>query len=170
VKEYQEKDKIRSKPNKNEKCGKAEKSQKQLQSVEKVKLKKTQKEWSEMQTHAVPKLRKNRTAHTDYIRHTQEEAATLREIVESERLLSQLNTSLAYACKYTRWIQELLMILQQTCPSITDLATKLVAVTPKNKTKQIRRTAHNTKSEKTTIATSPSANIDLTHLCSLLQE
>nr|GFA35672.1 hypothetical protein [Tanacetum cinerariifolium] len=45
----------------------------------------------------VPKLRKNRTAHTDYIRHTQEKAATLREIVESERLLSPLNTSLAYA-------------------------------------------------------------------------
>nr|GEZ68600.1 ribonuclease H-like domain-containing protein [Tanacetum cinerariifolium] len=53
----------------------------------------------------VPKLCKNRTAHTDYIRHTQEEAATLREIVESERLLSPLNTSLAYACKYTRQIQ-----------------------------------------------------------------
>nr|GFC33252.1 hypothetical protein [Tanacetum cinerariifolium] len=35
----------------------------------------------------VPKLRKNRTAHTDYIRHTQEEAATLKEIIESERLL-----------------------------------------------------------------------------------
>nr|GFA91642.1 hypothetical protein [Tanacetum cinerariifolium] len=87
----------------------------------------------------VPKLRKNRTAYTDYIRHTQEEAATLREIVESERLLSPLNTSLAYACKYTMWIQELLIILQQTCPSITDLGTKLVAVTPKNKTKQIRR-------------------------------
>nr|GFA60233.1 hypothetical protein [Tanacetum cinerariifolium] len=29
-----------------------------------------------------PKLHKNRIAHTDYIRHTQEEAATLREIVE----------------------------------------------------------------------------------------
>nr|GEY97396.1 hypothetical protein [Tanacetum cinerariifolium] len=40
---------------------------------------------------------KNRTAHTDYIRHTQEEAATLREIVERERLLSPLNTSLDYA-------------------------------------------------------------------------
>nr|GFB60624.1 hypothetical protein [Tanacetum cinerariifolium] len=50
----------------------------------------------------VPKLRKNKIAHTDYIRHTQEEAATLREIIESERLLSPLNTSLAYACKYTR--------------------------------------------------------------------
>nr|GFB90752.1 hypothetical protein [Tanacetum cinerariifolium] len=81
----------------------------------------------------VHKLRKNRTTHIDYIRHTQEEAATLREIVKSERLLSPLNTSLAYACKYTRRIQELLMILQQTCPSITDRRTNLVAVTPKNK-------------------------------------
>nr|GFB96660.1 hypothetical protein [Tanacetum cinerariifolium] len=96
----------------------------------------------------VPKLRKNRIAHTDYIWHTQEEAATLREIVESERLLSPLNTSLAYACKYTRRIQELLMILQQTYPCTTDLGTKLVAVTPKTKTKQIRLTAQNTKSEK----------------------
>nr|GEZ15323.1 hypothetical protein [Tanacetum cinerariifolium] len=108
----------------------------------------------------VPKLRKNRTAHTYYIRHSQEEAATLREIVESERLLSPLNTSLAYACKYSRWIQELLVILQQTCPSITDLGTKLVAVTPKNKTKQSRRTAQITKSERTIVATSPSPNID----------
>nr|GFB35152.1 hypothetical protein [Tanacetum cinerariifolium] len=108
----------------------------------------------------VPKLRKNRTAHIDYIRHTQEEAATLRELVESERLLSPLNTSLAYVCKYTRRIQELLMILQQTYPKITDLGTNLVAVTPKNKTKQIRCTAQITKSEKTYVATSPSPNID----------
>nr|GEZ34482.1 integrase, catalytic region, zinc finger, CCHC-type, peptidase aspartic, catalytic [Tanacetum cinerariifolium] len=78
----------------------------------------------------VPKLRKNRTAHTDYIRHTQEEAATLREIVESERLLSPLNTSLDYA------------------------------LTPKNKTKQIRLTEQITKSGKTTVITPPSANID----------
>nr|GEZ70759.1 putative ribonuclease H-like domain-containing protein [Tanacetum cinerariifolium] len=69
----------------------------------------------------VPKLRKNRTAHTDYIRHTQEEAAILREIVER---------------------------------------TKLVAVTPKNKTKQIRLTEQITKSERTTVTTPPSANID----------
>nr|GEX34676.1 hypothetical protein [Tanacetum cinerariifolium] len=68
-----------------------------------------------------PKLRKNRTVQTDYIRHTQEEAATLREIVESERLLNTLNTSLDYACKNTKRIQELLNILQQTCPCITDL-------------------------------------------------
>nr|GEW14414.1 hypothetical protein [Tanacetum cinerariifolium] len=48
-------------------------------------------------TPVVPKLRKNRTAHIDYIRHTQGEAATLRKIVESKRLLCPLNTSLDYA-------------------------------------------------------------------------
>nr|GEZ09659.1 hypothetical protein [Tanacetum cinerariifolium] len=45
----------------------------------------------------VPKLRKNKTAHIYYIRHTLDEAATLREIVESKRLLSPLNTSFDYA-------------------------------------------------------------------------
>nr|GEV07877.1 retrovirus-related Pol polyprotein from transposon TNT 1-94 [Tanacetum cinerariifolium] len=45
-----------------------------------------------------PKLRNNRTTHTNYLRHTQEETATLREIVESERLLNPPNTSLDYAC------------------------------------------------------------------------
>nr|GFC65047.1 hypothetical protein [Tanacetum cinerariifolium] len=37
----------------------------------------------------IPKLRKNRTAHIDYLKHTLEEAATLRELVESERLLTR---------------------------------------------------------------------------------
>nr|GEU32843.1 copia protein [Tanacetum cinerariifolium] len=40
----------------------------------------------------------NRTSHTNYLRHTQEETTTLREIVESDRLLNPLNTSLDYAC------------------------------------------------------------------------
>nr|GFC38189.1 hypothetical protein [Tanacetum cinerariifolium] len=48
-------------------------------------------------TPVVQKLRKNRMAHIEYIRHTQGEADTLRKIVESERLLSPLNTSLDYA-------------------------------------------------------------------------
>nr|GEU55618.1 hypothetical protein [Tanacetum cinerariifolium] len=52
VKEYQEKDKIESKLDKNRKRGKARKSQKQLQWIEEEKLKKTQKEGPEMQTHA----------------------------------------------------------------------------------------------------------------------
>nr|GEV57205.1 integrase, catalytic region, zinc finger, CCHC-type, peptidase aspartic, catalytic [Tanacetum cinerariifolium] len=43
-----------------------------------------------------PKLQNNRTAHNDYLKHTQEETATLREIVENERLLNPFNTSLDY--------------------------------------------------------------------------
>nr|GEW91580.1 retrotransposon protein, putative, unclassified [Tanacetum cinerariifolium] len=124
--------------------------------INKVNLKSTEVDVAPL----VLKLHKNRTAHTDYIRHTQDEAATLREIVESERLLSPLNASLDYACKYTRRIQELLMILQQTCPYLTDLGTKLVAVTPKNKTKHIRLIEQITKSGKITITTPPSVNID----------
>nr|GFB52943.1 integrase, catalytic region, zinc finger, CCHC-type, peptidase aspartic, catalytic [Tanacetum cinerariifolium] len=72
-------------------------------------------------TPLVLKLRKNRMAHTDYIKHTQEEAATLRKIVER---------------------------------------TKLEAVTPKNKTKQIRHTAHVTKSESITVTILPSTNLE----------
>nr|GEX09625.1 hypothetical protein [Tanacetum cinerariifolium] len=105
------------------------------------------------------KLRNNRTAHTDYLRHTQEETATLREIVESERLLNPLNTSLDYACKYTKRIQELLIILQQTSPCITDLGTKLMAVTPKNNEKKIRLTKHIPLSGKTPAKTTSSTNI-----------
>nr|GEY42683.1 hypothetical protein [Tanacetum cinerariifolium] len=52
VKEYQEKDKIESKPDKNEKRGEAEKSQKQLQSIKQEKLKKTQVKGPKMQTHS----------------------------------------------------------------------------------------------------------------------
>nr|GEV38882.1 hypothetical protein [Tanacetum cinerariifolium] len=42
-----------------------------------------------------PKLRKNRTARTDYIRHTQEEATTLREIVERVILVSSGSGSMS---------------------------------------------------------------------------
>nr|GEX94919.1 retrovirus-related Pol polyprotein from transposon TNT 1-94 [Tanacetum cinerariifolium] len=106
-----------------------------------------------------PKLRNNRIGHTDYLRHTQEETATLREIVESERLLNPLNTSLDYACKYTKHIQELLIILQQTCPCITDLGTKLLAVTPKNNDKKIRFTEHIPLSGNTPAKITSSSNV-----------
>nr|GEU69474.1 integrase, catalytic region, zinc finger, CCHC-type, peptidase aspartic, catalytic [Tanacetum cinerariifolium] len=44
------------------------------------------------------KLQNNRIAHYDYLKHTQDETATLREIVENERFLNTLNTPLDYAC------------------------------------------------------------------------
>nr|GEU79677.1 retrovirus-related Pol polyprotein from transposon TNT 1-94 [Tanacetum cinerariifolium] len=106
-----------------------------------------------------PKLRNNRTAHSDYLKHTQEETATLKEIVENERLLNPLNTSLDYACKYTKRIQELLISLKQTCPCINDLGTKLMAVTPKNNNKKIRFTEHIPSSGNTPIKKTSSTNV-----------
>nr|GEY65692.1 RNA-directed DNA polymerase, eukaryota [Tanacetum cinerariifolium] len=106
-----------------------------------------------------PKLRNNTIAHNDYLKHTQEETATLREIVENERLLNPLNTSLDYACKYTKHIQELLIILKQTYPGINDLGTKLIAVTPKNNDKKIRFTEHIPSSGNTPVKTTSSTNV-----------
>nr|GEU56308.1 integrase, catalytic region, zinc finger, CCHC-type, peptidase aspartic, catalytic [Tanacetum cinerariifolium] len=44
-----------------------------------------------------PKLQNNRTAHSDYLKHTQEETVNLREIVKHKRSLNLLNTSLDYS-------------------------------------------------------------------------
>nr|GEV74074.1 hypothetical protein [Tanacetum cinerariifolium] len=106
-----------------------------------------------------PKLQNNRTTHYDYLKHTQEEIATLREIVENERLLNPLNTSLDYPYKYTKRIQELLIILKQTCPYINDLGNKLMVVTIVNKTKKIRLTEPITTLGNTPIKITSSSNV-----------
>ncbi|GJY25847.1 retrovirus-related pol polyprotein from transposon TNT 1-94 [Tanacetum coccineum] len=53
-----------------------------------------------------PRLLNNRSVHSNYIKHTQEEAATLREIVEQGKSQNPLNTSLdsalGNACPLTR--------------------------------------------------------------------
>ncbi|GKE41561.1 hypothetical protein Tco_1468845 [Tanacetum coccineum] len=56
-----------------------------------------------------PKLKNNREAHVDYIRITKENADTLRDIVEQARTSNPLDNALAYACMYTKQIQELLV-------------------------------------------------------------
>nr|GEW74707.1 copia protein [Tanacetum cinerariifolium] len=50
-----------------------------------------------------PKLRNNRIVYYDYLKHTQEETATLKEIVKNERLLNPLNTSLDYVVQIVLW-------------------------------------------------------------------
>nr|GEV92611.1 retrovirus-related Pol polyprotein from transposon TNT 1-94 [Tanacetum cinerariifolium] len=106
-----------------------------------------------------PKLQMNRIAHYDYLNHTQEETATLKEIVEHERSPNPLNTSLDYPCKYTKRIQELLIILKQTCPCIHNLGEKLMAMTPMNKTKKVRFTEPITSLGNKPIKTSSSSNV-----------
>nr|GEW61784.1 hypothetical protein [Tanacetum cinerariifolium] len=73
-----------------------------------------------------PKLRNNMTVHSDYLRHTQEETANLREIVEQGRSLNPLNTCLYYACNYTKGIKELLILIRQTCLCINNFGDKLM--------------------------------------------
>ncbi|GJU17632.1 hypothetical protein Tco_1145598 [Tanacetum coccineum] len=98
-----------------------------------------------------PRLLNNRTAHSDYLRHTQEQVAILREIVEQGKSQNPLNNSLDFACKYTKRIQELLIIIRKNCPNINNSSDKLVVVTPKNKDKRVRFTEPVTSSGNTNI-------------------
>ncbi|GJT35319.1 hypothetical protein Tco_0925738 [Tanacetum coccineum] len=106
-----------------------------------------------------PRLLNNRTAHYDYLRHTQEQAAILKEIIEEGKSQNPLNNSLDSACKYTKRIQELLIIIRQICPSINNLNDKLVAVTPKNKDKRVRFTEPVTYTGNTNIKIDSSSNL-----------
>ncbi|GJS75074.1 hypothetical protein Tco_0724955 [Tanacetum coccineum] len=106
-----------------------------------------------------PRLLNNRTAHSDYLRHTQEQATILREIVEQGKSQNPLNNSLDSTCKYTKQIQELLIIIGQTCPSINNSSDKLVVVTPKNKDKRVRFTEPVTSSGNTNTKTASSSNL-----------
>ncbi|GJU34341.1 retrovirus-related pol polyprotein from transposon TNT 1-94 [Tanacetum coccineum] len=108
-----------------------------------------------------PKLLNNKTAHSDYLRHTQEQATILREVVKQGKSQNPLNTSLDFACKYTKRIQELLIIIRQTCPSINNSSDKLVAMTPKNKDKRVRFTKPVTSSRDTNTNTKIASSSNL---------
>ncbi|GKB77719.1 retrovirus-related pol polyprotein from transposon TNT 1-94 [Tanacetum coccineum] len=84
-----------------------------------------------------PKLKNNREAHVDYIRITKENADTLRDIVEQARTSNPLDNTLAYACMYTKQIQELIVYVSDTCQSFPLKSEKLVAVTPMNKARKV---------------------------------
>ncbi|GKC67043.1 hypothetical protein Tco_1099641 [Tanacetum coccineum] len=80
-----------------------------------------------------PRLLNNRIAHSEYLRHTQQEASILMEI-------------------------ELLIIIKQTCPNINSLSDKFVDVTPKNKDKRVRFTEHVTSPGNTNTKIASSSN------------
>ncbi|GJZ32064.1 hypothetical protein Tco_0577500 [Tanacetum coccineum] len=105
------------------------------------------------------KLLNNRTTHSDYLKHTQEQAAILKEVVKQGKSQNPLNNSLDSDCKYTKRIQEPLIIIRQTCPSINNSGDKLVAVTPKNKDKRVRFTKPVTSSGNKITKTDSSSNL-----------
>ncbi|GJS98734.1 integrase, catalytic region, zinc finger, CCHC-type containing protein [Tanacetum coccineum] len=87
-----------------------------------------------------PKVLKNMDAHIDYIKHSREHADTLREIVKHARALKPLDRDLNSACMYVQRIQEVLVYVAHTCPSLTQPSEKLVALTPLNKNNKVRFT------------------------------
>nr|GEZ25610.1 retrovirus-related Pol polyprotein from transposon TNT 1-94 [Tanacetum cinerariifolium] len=56
----------------------------------------------------VPRLRNNRDAHLDYLRHLKESVETIRDIVEEAKVVRPLDRSIVSACRYTKHSQELL--------------------------------------------------------------
>ncbi|GKF63029.1 hypothetical protein Tco_0183083, partial [Tanacetum coccineum] len=61
-------------------------------------------------------LKNNRSAHLNYISHLKESVETIREIVEEARVVKPLDSSLNYACRYTKLSQELLECVLGTTP------------------------------------------------------
>ncbi|GKE40656.1 hypothetical protein Tco_1464061, partial [Tanacetum coccineum] len=85
-----------------------------------------------------PKDKNNRETHIYYLKHTMEQAAIFREIVEQAKSLNPLDGASYSACKYVNLIQELLGYVRDTCPNIHKPNEKLVVVTSINKKKTVR--------------------------------
>ncbi|GJR13990.1 retrovirus-related pol polyprotein from transposon TNT 1-94 [Tanacetum coccineum] len=96
-----------------------------------------------------PKLLNKRTAHSSYIKHTQEEALVLRDIVEHVKANYPQDSLLESAFRYTKVIQDLLSHISRSCPSINNFGPQLVEVTPRKKDKKVRFVESLTSTENT---------------------
>ncbi|GKC25075.1 retrovirus-related pol polyprotein from transposon TNT 1-94 [Tanacetum coccineum] len=84
------------------------------------------------------RLKNNRDAHEVYLEKTIENTDTLRGLVECTRKQNPSKPLLESACMFTQHVQELLVYVSKTCPSLTKPCEKLDAVTPMNKDKKVR--------------------------------
>ncbi|GJU31564.1 integrase, catalytic region, zinc finger, CCHC-type containing protein [Tanacetum coccineum] len=64
------------------------------------------------------RVKNNKDAHEYYLKHTMEQDAILREIVEQAKSLNPLDSASYSACKYIQLIQEFLGHVIDTCPDI----------------------------------------------------
>ncbi|GJY19215.1 hypothetical protein Tco_0390706 [Tanacetum coccineum] len=105
------------------------------------------------------KLLNNRIAHSAYIKHTQEEAIVLKDLVEHVKANYTLDHPVESAYRYTKIIQDLLTNISKTCPNINNSGEKLVVVTLKNKDKRVRFTKPVTSSGNINIKIASSSNL-----------
>nr|GFA97272.1 hypothetical protein [Tanacetum cinerariifolium] len=85
----------------------------------------------------VPRLRNNRDAQLDYLRHLKESVETIREIVEEAKVVRPLDRSIVSACRYTRHSQQLLEYAIGTCPQGSQQRANQLAYTPLIRKKQV---------------------------------
>nr|GEV75898.1 retrovirus-related Pol polyprotein from transposon TNT 1-94 [Tanacetum cinerariifolium] len=109
--------------------------------------------------HIASRLLHNRMVHSEYLRSTEEQVVTLKEIVKQGKSQNPLNSSLDYACKCTKRIRELLILIGQTFPSINKSSANLVAVNPKNKDIKVRFSESATSFENKNTKPASSSNI-----------
>ncbi|GKC67957.1 integrase, catalytic region, zinc finger, CCHC-type containing protein [Tanacetum coccineum] len=84
-----------------------------------------------------PRLKKNREAHLDYLKHLKESVEIFREIVKEAKVERPLDRSLASACLYTKHSQELLEYVIGTCPKDINQQDKKRVTTPLTRKKQV---------------------------------
>nr|GFA95279.1 hypothetical protein [Tanacetum cinerariifolium] len=95
----------------------------------------------------VPRLRNNRDAHLDYLRHLKESVETIRDIVEEAKVIRPLDRSIVSACRYTKHSQELLEYAIGTCPQRSQQRAKQLAHIPLSGKKQVSIAKSSDKSD-----------------------
>nr|GFB63866.1 hypothetical protein [Tanacetum cinerariifolium] len=121
----------------------------------------------------VPRLRNNRNAHLDYLRHLKESVETIRDIVEEAKVVRPLDRSIVSACRYTKHSQDLLEYAIGTCPQGSQPRAKQLAHIPLIRKKQVIVAQPSNKldstthlhvvtitSQKTNVLVSPSTGVD----------
>ncbi|GJY54726.1 hypothetical protein Tco_0446390 [Tanacetum coccineum] len=84
-----------------------------------------------------PRNRNNREVHLDYLKHLKESVETLREIIEEAKVERPLDSSLSFACLYTKHSQELLEYVIGTCLKDFIPRDKKHAATPLTRKKHV---------------------------------
>nr|GEX20878.1 retrovirus-related Pol polyprotein from transposon TNT 1-94 [Tanacetum cinerariifolium] len=98
----------------------------------------------------VPRLRNNKDAHLDYLRHLKESVETIRDIVEEAKVVMPLDRSIVSAYRYTKHSQELLEYAIGTCPQGSQQRAKQLAHIPLIRNKQVIFPKPSDKSDSTT--------------------
>nr|GEV58652.1 retrovirus-related Pol polyprotein from transposon TNT 1-94 [Tanacetum cinerariifolium] len=85
----------------------------------------------------IPRLRNNREAYLDYLRHLKESVETIRDIVKEAKVVRPLDSLIVSAYRYTKHSQELLEYAIGTCPQDSYQRDKKHAPAPLIRKKQV---------------------------------